>query len=101
MFKSRGIAIHFVRGIAGFGFLYIALHYGPALGWWALAPTAAALACLRGCPMCWTVGLIETVLDRTSGASCVGGACANVTTVTEIEIGLRRDRHPVEAQVRV
>jgi hypothetical protein len=87
MFKSRSVAAHFVRGIAGFGFLYIALHYGPVLGWWALAPAAAALVCFRGCPMCWTVGLIETALDRKSGAICVNGSCANVKTATEIEIG--------------
>jgi hypothetical protein len=78
VFKSRSIAIHFLKGIAGFGFLYIALHYGPDLGWWALAPLAAALICFRGCPMCWTVGLIETVLDRKTGSACVDGSCADV-----------------------
>ena len=75
MFKSRSIAIHFVRGLAGFGFLYIVLHYRPVLGWWALAPAAAALVCLRGCPMCWLVGLVETVTDRKAGAMCLDGMC--------------------------
>lgn len=76
MFKSSSIAAHFARGIAGFGFLYLVLRFGPALGWWTLAPAAAALACLRGCPMCWTVGLIETVLDQKSGAVCVDASSA-------------------------
>ena len=75
MFKSRSVVPHLVRGIAGFGFLYIVLHYGPGLGWWTLAPAAAALVCLRGCPMCWTVGLIETVLDPKPGATCVDRSC--------------------------
>ena len=77
MFKSRSVAMHLVKGIAGFGFLYAALHYGPFLGWWALAPLAAALVCLGGCPMCWTVGLVATVLDRKAGTACVDGSCAS------------------------
>jgi hypothetical protein len=48
----------------GFGFLAVALTYASALGWWAVLPFAGALVCLRGCPMCWTVGLIETMLHR-------------------------------------
>ena len=87
MFKSRSVARHLVRGITGFGPLYITLYYGSVLGWWTLAPAAAALVCLRGCPMCWTVGLIETVLDRNYEALCVDGSCAEVKTITQIEIG--------------
>jgi hypothetical protein len=87
MFKSRSVAVHFVRGIAGFGFLSIALQYGPVLGWWTLAPAAAALVCFRGCPMCWTFGLIETMLDCKPGAICVDGSCSNVRAGSEIQIG--------------
>jgi len=75
MFQSRSIAMHLLRGIAGFGFLFVVLSYGPALGWWALAPAVAALVCLRGCPMCWMFGLIETVLSRKQDTACVDGSC--------------------------
>jgi hypothetical protein len=79
---SRSVVGHIVRGIAGAGFLTVALQYGPVLGWWALAPGAAALVCFRGCPMCWTVGLIETVLDRKTRAVCVDGSCANAQALS-------------------
>jgi hypothetical protein len=39
-----------------------------------------ALLAFRGCPMCWTLGLVETVIARVQGrpskASCVEGSCA-------------------------
>ena len=81
MFKSRSVAGHLVRGVLGFGFLAIALLYAPVLGWWTLAPAAGALVSFRGCPMCWTVGLIETVLHRKTGTICVDGSCASVKAV--------------------
>jgi hypothetical protein len=70
VFKSKTVLGHIARGIAGFAFLAIVLGYGPELGWWTLIPAAGALAFLRGCPMCWTVGLVETVLHRRSDRSC-------------------------------
>lgn len=30
--------------------------------------------------MCWTAGLVETVLDRKSRASCPDGSCGNPTS---------------------
>ena len=63
-----------MRGILGFGFLAITLNYAAEWGWWALLPAGAALACFRGCPLCWTVGLVETALHRKTGA-CVDGSC--------------------------
>ena len=63
IFASRSILVHLARGVAGF-----------LLIWWAVAQTASpvlsigalALGMLawRGCPMCWTVGLFETVRYR-------------------------------------
>jgi hypothetical protein len=70
MLKSRSVTAHVVRGVLGFGFLALAIMYAPRLGWWTLAPAAAALVCFRGCPTCWTVGLLETVLHRKKGAYC-------------------------------
>ncbi len=70
MFGSRSVSFHILRGILGIGFLAIALHYAPVWGWWTLVPVAGALICLGGCPMCWTVGLIATVLQRKTGTAC-------------------------------
>jgi hypothetical protein len=79
VFGSRTIWGHLLKGLLGFAFLAVVLLYAPALGWWTLVPAAAALACFRGCPMCWTVGLVETVLHlRTARAGCVDGSCAAV-----------------------
>ena len=75
IFKSPNVLFHILRGILGFGFLAITLQYAPDLGWWIAAPAIAALVCLGGCPMCWTVGLIETVLRRKTSAGCVDGSC--------------------------
>jgi len=74
MLKSRTVPIHLLRGVLGLGFLLITLHYAGTLGWWALVPGAAALACFRGCPLCWTLGLVETVLSR--HIDCPDGSCA-------------------------
>ena len=78
MFRSRSVARHIARGVAGFGFLAVALHYASVLGWWTLAPAACALVCLRGCPMCWTLGLLETVMDRQTEIVCMNGSCTRV-----------------------
>jgi hypothetical protein len=75
MFKSRSVTGHLLRGVLGFGFAAIALLYAPVLGWWTLIPGLGALVCFRGCPTCWTAGLIEAVIHRKTGAACVAGSC--------------------------
>jgi len=68
--SSPTILIHLLRGACGFGLLALAILYGGDIGWWALIPAGGALFCLRGCPMCWFVGLIATVINRNTGDSC-------------------------------
>jgi hypothetical protein len=70
VFPSSTVTRHILRGILGLGFLVIALQYWPVLGWWTLLPAAAALICFGGCPMCWFVGLIETIFRRKSRSAC-------------------------------
>ena len=70
VFPSRNVAIHILRGILGLGFLAIALQYAPVWGWWALVPGICALICLGGCPMCWVVGLVATIVQRKNGPAC-------------------------------
>jgi hypothetical protein len=67
IFASQSIGEHLLRGTIGFGSGFAAL--------WLLAnPTiltslaalglgALALIAFRGCPMCWTVGLFNTVFN--------------------------------------
>jgi len=76
MFASRGITEHVARGLVGFGSLALAAVY-PLLS---LLLIPVALVALRGCPMCWTMGLVETVLAKATGRStdglCLDGTCA-------------------------
>ena len=48
LFKSPSIKIHLLRGLAGLGFLAVALLYEPVLGWWTVVPGAGALIALGG-----------------------------------------------------
>ncbi|MEV4560052.1 hypothetical protein AB0K51_24095 [Kitasatospora sp. NPDC049285] len=80
MTTSRGFAgstlpRHLLRGAVGFGSLAAAVLLLPAVGPLSLLLLPLGLFALRGCPMCWTLGLIETLsrgrLDRT----CTDGSC--------------------------
>lgn len=60
IFASETLLGHLLRGGVG-AFLFgwaIARHESHPLE--ALAAGAAALVALRGCPMCWSIGLVET-----------------------------------------
>lgn len=71
---SKTIWGHLARGVCGLTFLWIALHYAEEWGWWAAIPGLAALLCLRGCPMCWTLGLVMTIVEG-GGKRCPDGSC--------------------------
>ena len=63
MFASRTIAAHLLRGvIAATLITWAALHSSsaPIL---AVAALVMAVVAMRGCPLCWTVGLIETISE--------------------------------------
>ena len=75
MFKSGSIAEHSLRGVLGFGLLFMGLLHSHVLGWWTLAPLIGALVSFRGCPLCWTAGLVETVLHRKAHKGCIDGSC--------------------------
>jgi hypothetical protein len=67
-FSSSSLALHLLRGVAGFAALAGALWLAEDLPLAALALGALALVLWRGCPTCWTIGLIETASCRTRGA---------------------------------
>lgn len=64
MFGSASLAAHLLRGAVAAAFIAWAVVNHTAHPWLALGAGAAALVALRGCPMCWTVGLVETIAQR-------------------------------------
>ena len=62
MFASRTVLGHLMRGGIAAALIGWALEASDA----ALAVVAIVLAiiAMRGCPLCWTLGLIETVGNR-------------------------------------
>jgi hypothetical protein len=79
VFASRSLAEHFLRGAVGIGAFAAAAVFAER-GWPILLLLPVALLALRGCPMCWTLGLIETLAAhlqrRPAREGCIGGACS-------------------------
>jgi hypothetical protein len=80
MFASKGVWLHLLRGVIGFGALVAAfsrLESQPAV---ALGLFVVGVIALRGCPTCWLFGLFETIAARARGdeprGGCVDGSCA-------------------------
>jgi hypothetical protein len=61
-FGNRTIGIHLIKGILGVAALYASLSTMRSHFWPGLILLAAAIYLLKGCPMCWTMGLIETIV---------------------------------------
>jgi hypothetical protein len=64
MFGSKTIAAHMVRGAIAAALIIWALSHqssDPAL---AAAAGVLAVVAMKGCPMCWTIGLLETIGAR-------------------------------------
>lgn len=67
MFCSRSITTHVLRGLAALGLtglsIYVLLHQQTCV---LLIPVmlVGAIILLRGCPMCWLLGLFETIGKR-------------------------------------
>jgi hypothetical protein len=69
--SPASLPAHLLRGAIGLGCLAGALLLFPGLGAVALLLAAPGLVALRGCPMCWLVGLV----DRLAGGSFIGDCC--------------------------
>lgn len=84
LFASRSIGQHLLRGVVGgIAFVIAVPLFYLGHGWLAMTGAAVfgviAVAALRGCPLCWTVGLAETVYHRLGGRTprnFYRGACA-------------------------
>jgi hypothetical protein len=68
-FASGGLPEHLARGALGIGAIVAAVWVTGAGAWWAtpvsLALGVGSLIAFRGCPMCWTIGLVEAVWQVT------------------------------------
>jgi hypothetical protein len=64
LFPTRTLTGHVVRGAVAFALLYLAIerqHLHPVASIFA---GLLALVDMRGCPICWTIGLAETIGQR-------------------------------------
>jgi len=61
VFAGASFGRHLARGAIGFGLLGSTIALASSIGAVALLLAPAGLLALRGCPVCWTVGLIETI----------------------------------------
>ena len=64
LFGTRTLGGHLLRGALAFGLLALALALQHAHPLGAMAAGLAALVVMRGCPMCWAIGLVETLQQR-------------------------------------
>ncbi|MGA8745031.1 MAG: hypothetical protein WB507_04105 [Solirubrobacterales bacterium] len=69
-FASASVPRHLLRGAVGFGALGASLGGIPVIGPAALLLAPVGLLALRGCPMCWGAGLIETISGARVKPSC-------------------------------
>ncbi|MFG2823136.1 hypothetical protein ACGFX4_27360 [Kitasatospora sp. NPDC048365] len=74
-FSSPSLPRHLARGAAGFGLLVGPVALVPVLGPAVLLLVPAGLLVLRGCPMCWAVGLAQTVSRGRLRKTCADGGC--------------------------
>jgi hypothetical protein len=64
LFATQTLAGHVIRGAVAFALLYLAIgtqHLHPVAS---LLAGLLALVSMRGCPVCWTIGLVETIRQR-------------------------------------
>lgn len=66
-FGSRTLLAHLARGAAGVAALFLAVGGFGFAGWASLLLIPFALWMFRGCPMCWTIGLFETIAATLGG----------------------------------
>jgi hypothetical protein len=80
MFASNTLLEHLVRGAIGLTALALAFHLQDVSVFVPILLVPIGLLALKGCPMCWTLGLGETLLAKLQGKPteglCRDGSCA-------------------------
>lgn len=74
-FASRSLPAHLARGTIGFGSVAAAIALAPVIGWAGLLLLPVGVVALRGCPVCWTIGLVQTISRGRLRRQCVDGSC--------------------------
>ncbi|WP_329386159.1 hypothetical protein OG625_27100 [Streptomyces sp. NBC_01351] len=74
-FASASLPRHLVRGAVGFGSLIGAFALLPLWGPVSLLLAPVGVLALRGCPMCWAIGLAQTLSRGRLRRECVDGRC--------------------------
>lgn len=66
MFCSRSVGVHLLKGAGALVLIILALYLGAYQETYILPPVLfiGAFLLFRGCPMCWLVGLFETIANR-------------------------------------
>jgi hypothetical protein len=67
LFATQTLSGHLIRGAVAFALLYAAIGQQHAHQGWSVAAGLMALVAMRGCPVCWTIGLVETIQQRLRG----------------------------------
>ncbi|MFD7913003.1 hypothetical protein ACFV30_20155 [Streptomyces sp. NPDC059752] len=74
-FASSSLPRHLLRGAVGIGSLVGAFALLPLYGPITLALAPLGLVALRGCPMCWAIGLAQTLSRGRLQRECTDGRC--------------------------
>ncbi len=61
MFCSTSVSVHLLRGAAAIGLIFAAYYVSNYGVVWSAIAGLGAIVLLRGCPMCWLMGLFETM----------------------------------------
>ena len=64
LFASRTLIRHLLRGAIAAALLYAAISRQDSAPGWSVLAGLLALVAMRGCPACWTIGLVETICRR-------------------------------------
>ncbi len=64
VYGNRSLRMHLLRGTIGVAALVLALRGYQSVGWPALGLLGITIWMFKGCPMCWTIGLFETLASK-------------------------------------
>lgn len=67
MYCSRSVTVHLLRGFSAVGLIALAVIYGDAHAWLWPPALIGAVVLMRGCPMCWLMGLAEAAKSGRNG----------------------------------
>lgn len=82
-FASTSLPRHLTRGALGLGLISSAFALTSTIWPAALLLVIPGLLALRGCPMCWTLGLIETISARRLQRTGTSGSCRLQSTPSQ------------------